>query len=150
METKEEKKAVAGLEVVLSEKFAIPANDQKEYFLQEAFLMDSEGCSVNRSEREILGILDGLLKKETSVLSCINSFEYTSAISTLQLIIGNYMMQDSINMAERRRVNRAVAPLMQLLVGLVTNKIAISKLQNFCDKQQGMLSHVIRNVVEEG
>lgn len=150
METKEEKKAVAGLEIVSSEKFAIPADDQKEYFLQEAFLMDSEACSINRSEREMLGLLARLLKKETSVLSSINSFEYNSAISTLQLIIGNYMIQDSINIAERQRVNRAITPLMQLLVGLATQKVIISKLQNFCDKQQGMLSHVIKNVVDEG
>lgn len=110
--------------------------------------MDAEGCSINRSEYEMLAILMKLIKKETTLLSNLNCFEYKNSIGTLQQLIGNYLMQDSLSIAERQRMNREVIPLMKFLIEVSTGRKATALLQGFYEKQCNLLGNILKGYAE--
>lgn len=131
MDVNEKKQAIEGLELVTVEKFVVPKDELKKFYLQEAVMHNSQGyASTAHNEHEMLCILQHDLQKEVALLTTANCCSWKDAISSAQKLIGNYLLQPEVDVKERQKINTDFTEVIQLLTLLASNRNYINKIQN--------------------
>lgn len=131
MDVNQERQPIEGLKLVPVDKFVVPQDELKKFYLQEAVMHNSQGyASAEHSEYTMLCILQQDLQKELTLLASVNCCPWKDAIFAAQKLIGNYLLQSEVDVKERKKMNTDITEIMQLLTLLASSRSYINKLQN--------------------
>ena len=124
MEMKEETTVtmVGGMEVKDKRVFSIPDEELKAFYLKEAVMLAPTYCSPNRSEHQMLCILQREYKKTLGFLDQLSSYHWELNIPNLHEICIPYVLQQTIPFKERKAACNEISAHIRFLAFIAGNQ----------------------------
>lgn len=149
METNETTaRAVGGMEVQPKHKFFIPTKELKDFYLKEAVLLFPHYCTPERTEYELLCILQSEYKTILTLFAQMTSSSWDAGLSTVYSVAASYMMQSEHSVSDKKRMNAAVAEHIGAVSSLLARRTMLGKLQGIYNMHCENLSRLIRQCPE--
>lgn len=150
MKTNETQTPVLSEELKLVQRnvFGITDEGLKNFFMKEAVLLIPSYCTPNRTEFELLSILQKEYKKILEFLTQLNSYPWKVGIPDMHDICIPYLLQDSLSAKERKRVSGEISRHIHFLTLLVSNQHISKELYKYYMQCEENLIRILRKYPE--
>lgn len=120
--------SIGGMEQKLKPVFSVPEEELKDFYLKEAVLLAPSYCSTNRTEFEMLAILQEEQKKILAFLSNLMNYHWEQGMVNMHLISVPYLLQEDVNTKQKKKVSSQLTELINYLSLIVGNQHAVKQL----------------------
>lgn len=131
-ETQKASTGVGSVKLTTVKVLNLPENDLKDYYLKMASMLFPTSCTSQKSEYEILCTLFNEVQRLAKGLNKINSVQWNGSIIDIQQITGVYLLEESINKKERKRINESMLNHLKILSQLHNTLTITKKLTEIC------------------
>lgn len=140
--------AVGGMAVTTKAVFSISDEELKEFYLKEVVVLFANRCSPNRSEYELLCLLQAEYKQILHFFAQLIALPLEAGLSAVYAVSASYMMQNEHSVVDKRRANASIAEHIEAVSTLTANRVVINKLQGIYNTHYGNLTRLIKQCPE--
>lgn len=145
MKPNEETAPVAGsMNVTTKKVFSLSDEELKDFYLKESVVLFPNRCVPNRSEYELLCMLQTEYKQALAFISRLNSTPWEENLSTLYSVTACYMMQSEYSLPDKKRVNATMAEHVKQVSALTVHRTFLHKLQGIYNTHYNNLSRLVK------
>lgn len=128
--------------------FSIPDEELKAYYLKEAVLLSPSYCTPNRTEFEILSILQKEQKKILNFLTTLISCSWEESVLNLHLISVPYLLEPQVSEKEKRRVSSQLTEYIRLSSFLAGNRYVATELYTLYNRHNVNVVRLLKQFPE--